>query len=163
MTGDGRTDKIAVIGAGVVGVPMAALLAAAGRGASRVVIIQRPSSSSGWKVDALNAGRNPLGGVEPGLEETIARTVAERTLRASTDMGEARDADAVLICVQTDKNGVGPDYDPLHGALDALAVELRRRPAGPPPLVIIESTLAPTTPVHQIECKGESKPFWRCY
>ncbi len=145
MTGAGRANKIAVIGAGVVGVPMAALLAEAGRGASRVVIIQRPSSSSGWKVDALNNGRNPLGGVEPGLEETIARTVAERTLRASTDMGEAREAETILVCVQTDKKGLGPDYGPLYGALEALADEMRRRPAGPPPLVIIESTLAPTS------------------
>ncbi len=145
MNGVGRTNKIAVIGAGVVGVPMAALLAEAGRGASRVVIIQRPSLSSGWKVEALNAGRNPLGGLEPGLEEAIARTVAEGTLRASTDMGEAPGAEAILVCVQTDKKGLGPDYGPLYGALDALAAELRLRPAGPPPLVIIESTLAPTS------------------
>lgn len=145
MIGAGRADKIAVIGAGVVGVPMAALLAEAGRGGSRVVLIQRPSAASGWKVAALNAGRNPLGGLEPGLPETIARTVAQGTLRASTDMGEARDAGAILVCVQTDRNGPGPDYGPLYGALDALAAALRGRPAGPPPLVIVESTLAPTS------------------
>ena len=145
MTGAAGMDKIALIGAGVVGVPMAALLAEAGRGEVRVVIIQRPSASSGWKVAALNAGRNPLGGVEPGLEELLARTVAEGTLRASADMGEARDADAILVCVQTDKKGLGPDYGPLYDALESLAVELRRRPAGPPALVIIESTLAPTS------------------
>jgi UDP-N-acetyl-D-mannosaminuronic acid dehydrogenase len=145
MTGARRADKIAVIGAGVVGVPMAALLAEAGRGTTRVVIIQRPSVSSGWKIAALNAGRNPLGGVEPGLEDLIAGTGAEGTLRASSDMGEARDAAAILVCVQTDKKGLHPDYGPLFGALDELAVELRRRPAGPRPLVIIESTLAPTS------------------
>ena len=55
--------QIAVIGAGVVGVPMAALLAEAGRGRDRVVLIQRPSPSSGWKIAALNTGRNPLGGL----------------------------------------------------------------------------------------------------
>ena len=143
MTAAGEPRKIAVIGAGVVGVPMAALLAETGR--DRVVLIQRPSVSSGWKIAALNAGRNPLGGVEPGLADTIARAIAAGTLCASADMGEARDAEVVLVCVQTDKKGLGPDYDPLYGALGALAAELRLRPAGRPPLVIIESTLAPTS------------------
>jgi UDP-N-acetyl-D-mannosaminuronic acid dehydrogenase len=142
----GRT--IAVIGAGVVGVPMAALLAesrAAADAASRVVLIQRPSATSGWKIEALNAGRNPLGGVEPGLEETIARAVAEGRLSASSDMGEAREAEAILVCVQTDKKGLQPDYDPLFGALETLSDTLRTRRPGPAPLVIIESTLAPTS------------------
>jgi UDP-N-acetyl-D-mannosaminuronic acid dehydrogenase len=145
MTSAGLPPKIAVIGAGIVGVPMAALLAEAGRGGARVVLIQRPSASSGWKIAALNAGRNPLGGVEPGLAETIDRAVGAGTLRASADMGEARDAGAILVCVQTDKKGLGPDYGPLFGALETLAAELRRRPAGPPPLLVIESTLAPTS------------------
>ncbi|MDD8026479.1 MAG: nucleotide sugar dehydrogenase [Acidobacteriota bacterium] len=136
--------EAAVFGAGVVGVPMAALLADASDG-PRVVLIQRPSPASAWKVGALNEGRNPLGGIEPGLEEAIARTVAGGRLRASSDAAEAKDADAILVCVQTDKSGRGPDYGPLFGALDELAAVLAGRGGGFRPLVIIESTLAPTT------------------
>ncbi len=143
-------DRIAVIGAGVVGVPMAALLAEsristpAGQ-AGNVILVQRPSRTSGWKVEALNAGKNPLGGVEPGLEQMIARAVGSGSLRATTDLAEIRDAGTILICVQTDKRGLAPDYDPLFEAVDAVAAELLRRRPGPRPLIVIESTLAPST------------------
>jgi UDP-N-acetyl-D-mannosaminuronate dehydrogenase len=105
-----KVRKIGVIGAGIVGVPMAALLAEAGvrigmdRPAS-VVVVQRPSVTSGWKVEALNAGRSPIGGIEPGLDRIIRDAAAEGRLRAASDCAEIADADAVLICVQTDKKG----------------------------------------------------------
>lgn len=136
--------KVVVVGAGVVGVPMAALLAEAADG-PRVVLVQRPSPASAWKIGALNAGRSPLGGLEPGLEEMIARAVDRGRLSASPDMAEAADAEAVLVCVQTDKTGWAPEYGPLFGALDTLAEVLAGRRGGRPPLLVIESTLAPTT------------------
>lgn len=133
--------KVVVVGAGVVGVPMAALLAEAPDG-PRVVLVQRPSPASAWKIGALNAGRSPLGGIEPDLEEMIARAVDRGRLSASPDMSEAADAEAVLVCVQTDKTGWEPEYGPLFGALDSLAEVLAGRRSG---LLVIESTLAPTT------------------
>ncbi len=136
--------KAAVVGAGVVGVPMAALLAAA-PGGPDVVLIQRPSPSSAWKVDAVNRGLNPLGGIEPDLPELIARTVAAGRLRAAADPAAAADAEAVLVCVQTDKAGREPDYGPLLGALDGLAPVLAGRRRDHPVLLIIESTLAPSS------------------
>jgi UDP-N-acetyl-D-mannosaminuronic acid dehydrogenase len=143
-------EKIAVVGAGVVGVPMAASLAASRLAdpSSRpvdVVLIQRNSPTSGWKVAAVNNGDSPLGGIEPGLGPVIRKGVAARVLRASFDYDEVRGADAVLFCVQTDKRGFGPDYGPLMEAVEAAARALRRRPAGRKPLVVFESTLAPTT------------------
>jgi len=150
-SGDGwKAGKIGVIGAGIVGVPMAALLAEAGvrigtdRPAS-VVLVQRPSATSGWKVEALNAGRSPIGGIEPDLDRIVREAVAEGRLRAASDCAEIADADAVLICVQTDKKGMGPDYGPLSEAVASLAAALRPQPGGPPPLIVFESTLAPTT------------------
>src|SRR4051794_6224751 len=67
-------NKIAVIGPGIVGTPMAALLAAGTEEEDPpvVVVIQRPSSTSGWKVDAINRGESPIGGVEPALDGLIA-------------------------------------------------------------------------------------------
>lgn len=141
---------IAVVGPGIVGMPMAAMLAHArvriGADApARVVVIQRDSPTSGWKVGAINAGRSPIGGVEPDLDRVVAESVVAGLLSASHDYGAARDADVVLLCTQTDKKGTGPDYGPLFEALDGVAAALRDRPAGNVPLVVFESTLAPST------------------
>ena len=145
-----KVEKIAVVGAGVVGVPMAALLAQAririgvDRPAS-VVLIQRNSATSGWKVAAVNSGRSPLGGVEPGLERIIARSVDAGLLRASHDYASLREADAIVICAQTDKAGMSPDYGPLFEAVGAIAQALKERRRRRTPLIIFESTLAPSS------------------
>ena len=142
--------KIAVIGPGIVGTPMAALLAHAritegARAPAHVVVVQRASITSGWKVDAINAGCSPIGGIEPELDAIIRASVQAGLLSATHDYGTLRDADVVLVCVQTDKKGWGPDYGPLLDALNATARELARREPGQLPLVIIESTLAPSS------------------
>jgi UDP-N-acetyl-D-mannosaminuronic acid dehydrogenase len=145
-----RIHKIGVIGPGIVGMPMAALLARAARDGAfeadaRVVVVQRRSETSGWKVDAINAGKSPIGGVEPDLEAIIAECAAAGRLSASDDYTHLSDCDLVLVCVQTDKAGLVPDYGPLDGALDLLARHLANRPAGNVPVVAIESTLAPSS------------------
>lgn len=145
-----RIHKIGVIGPGIVGMPMAALLARAARDGAfepdaRVVVVQRRSETSGWKVDAINAGKSPIGGVEPDLEAIIAECAAAGRLSASDDYTHLSDCDLVLVCVQTDKDGLVPDYGPLDGALDLLARHLADRPAGNVPVVAIESTLAPSS------------------
>ena len=142
--------KIAVVGPGIVGMPMAALLAHArikegSEEPATVTVIQRNSTTSGWKVGAINSGRSPIGGVEPELDKVVAEAVEARLLSASHDYAAARDADVVLICTQTDKKGLAPDYGPLFEALDGIAGVLKERPAGNVPLVIFESTLAPST------------------
>ena len=142
--------KIAVVGPGIVGMPMAAMLAHARiqEGSDQpatVTVIQRNSPTSGWKVDAINAGRSPIGGVEPDLDRVVAESVKAGLLSASHDYSAARDADVVLICTQTDKRGFAPDYGPLFEALDGIAAALKDRPAGNVPVVVFESTLAPST------------------
>lgn len=142
--------KIAVVGPGIVGMPMAALLAHAGisRGEAqppRVLVVQRASATSGWKVAAINAGRSPIGGVEPDLDRIVAESVARGLLSASHDPADLADADVILVCTQTDKRGIEPDYGPLFEALEGVARALQRRPAGNVPLVVFESTLAPSS------------------
>lgn len=110
-----------------------------------VVVIQRRSQTSGWKVDAINGGRSPIGGIEPALDGILSDAVASGRLSASHDYGEARDADVILICVQTDRDGNAPAYGPLFEALNALARVLKTKPDGHIPVVIFESTLAPTS------------------
>ena len=142
--------EIAVVGPGVVGLPMAALLATADLWApdgamTRVTIVQRPSPSSGWKVGAINAGRSPIGALEPAIDELVAQGAGSGRLRATTQYGDIRDADIVLVCVQTEREGPAPDYTDLLEALHGVAVALSSRASASVPLVVIESTLAPTT------------------
>jgi UDP-N-acetyl-D-mannosaminuronic acid dehydrogenase len=142
--------KIVVIGPGIVGMPMAALLAHAriregSDEPAKVLVLQRNSRNSGWKVDAINSGRSVIGGVEPALDDIVADSVKAGVLSASHDYSKGADADMVLVCVQTDKDGFGPDYGPLFEALEGLAVALKNRPAGNIPVICFESTLAPSS------------------
>ncbi|MFK7965192.1 MAG: nucleotide sugar dehydrogenase [Burkholderiaceae bacterium] len=142
--------KIAVIGPGIVGMPMAAMLANARicEGTDQpaeVVVVQRASQTSGWKVEAINRGQSVIGGIEPDLDEIVAGAYANRLLSATHDYQDIADADLILVSVQTDRDGFGPDYGPLMQSLDALCLALVKRPAGNIPLVVFESTLAPSS------------------
>jgi len=142
--------KIVVVGPGIVGMPMAALLAQArvtigSTEPAHVVVVQRDSPSSGWKVRAINAGQSPIGGVEPDLDAIVRATHDAGLLSATHDVATVRDADVILISVQTDKDGIGPDYGPLFAAIDAVASELCHRDPEVTPLIVFESTLAPSS------------------
>ncbi len=127
--------KVAVIGLGYVGVPVAATVAATG---SRVVGIDIDPK----KVEAVNAGRNPLRGREPGLAELLKAQVSRGKLTATTDMAAAESADVAVVCVETpiDRVTHDPSYRALKAALASLGPHLKRGA-----LVSIESTLAPGT------------------
>ncbi len=149
---DWKVEKIAVIGPGIVGMPMAALLAQAkikigSEDPAKVVVVQRNSVNSGWKVAAINAGKSVIGGIEPGLNAVVEKAVEEGILFASHDYSHLSDADVILVCVQTDKkeDSFEPDYGPMFGALTSLAESLQNKPAHKVPVVVFESTLAPSS------------------
>jgi UDP-N-acetyl-D-mannosaminuronic acid dehydrogenase len=131
--------RIAVIGMGYVGIPIAALFANVP--GFEVVGVQRRSKRSGWKIDWLNKGKNPIGGDEPGLSELIARVVKKKTFKVVEDIAVCKDAEAVLIDVQTptDSNRV-PDYSSLKDVAAQVGQYIR-----PKTLVVVESTVAPGT------------------
>ena len=143
-------NKIGVIGPGIVGMPMAALLANAkikigNNKPAEVVVIQRNSRFSGWKVDAINSGQSTIGGIEPGLDAIVSELVKQKLLRASHNYSELIDADVILVCVQTDKKGFAPDYGPLFESLNNLTEVLKEKPQDKTPLIVFESTLAPSS------------------
>ena len=145
-----KVEKIGVIGPGIVGMPMAAMLAYAririgSDEPAKVIVLQRDSVNSGWKVDSINKGKSVIGGIEPGLDPLTNDAVKNGLLTASSDYSLLSNADVILVCVQTDKKVSEPDYGPLFGALDKLCEALQSKPSGKVPLVIFESTLAPTT------------------
>ena len=147
---DWKVEKIAVIGPGIVGMPMASLLADAKikigtDNPAKVVVVQRNSANSGWKVDAINAGKSVIGGIEPGLNDITEKAVQEGLLFATSDFSQLSDANVILVSIQTDKDGFAPDYGPMFGGLTSLAKALQNKPQGKIPLVVFESTLAPSS------------------
>jgi UDP-N-acetyl-D-mannosaminuronic acid dehydrogenase len=145
-----KINKIGVIGPGIVGMPMAAMLAHArikigSDEPAKVIIVQRNSVNSGWKVDAINRGESVIGGIEPELNEIVKESVDAGILSATSNFSELSDADVILVSVQTDKKDFEPDYGPMFGALDNLAEVLKSKPSDKVPLIIFESTLAPTS------------------
>jgi UDP-N-acetyl-D-mannosaminuronic acid dehydrogenase len=147
---DWKVEKIGVIGPGIVGMPMAALLANARikigtDKPAKVWVVQRNSGNSGWKVPAINAGKSVIGGIEPSLNSITEKNVKDGILAASWDYNVLSDADVILVSIQTDKDGFGPDYKPLMGGLTSLAEALQKKPKGKIPLVVFESTLAPSS------------------
>ena len=142
--------KIGVIGPGIVGMPMASLLASAqikiGTDTpAKVVIVQRKSVNSGWKIDAINQGKSVIGGIEPDLDRITKSAFEVGTLSATSDYSNLSDADVILVSVQTDKKVLEPDYGPLFEALEKLGKALQNKPSGKVPVIVFESTLAPTT------------------
>ena len=132
---EGKTAQVVVLGLGYVGLPVAGLFAEAG---FPVVGIRRSQD----KVDMINHGECPIEGEEPGLAELVQRVVATDRFRATTDYASCREAQVVLIAVETpvDKQTHQPGYEALRGALTDLAKNLSSGT-----MVIIESTIAPGT------------------
>jgi UDP-N-acetyl-D-mannosaminuronic acid dehydrogenase len=100
------------------------------------------------KVATINAGVCPIEGEEPGLAELIAEVVAARRLRATTDYTVCREADVLLIAVETPIDSVHqPRYTALRAALRALEPQLKSEASqgNAAQMVIVESTIAPGT------------------
>ncbi|TFG05944.1 nucleotide sugar dehydrogenase [Candidatus Thorarchaeota archaeon] len=132
-------EKIVVIGMGYVGIPAAALLADVD--GYSVVGLQRRSQRSGWKIDVLNSGKSPFEGDEPGLDELIARVVKKGTFHVTDDIETLKDADIILIDVQTPTDAQHmPQYTSLREVSKNIGERIKKGA-----LVIVESTVAPGT------------------
>lgn len=126
---------MAVVGLGYVGTPVACRFAEVGyRVTGLDVSVER--------VAALEVGRPPFEGHEPGLDELVGRVVSNGRLRPTTDADALEDSQVVLVAVETpvDAGSRRPGYAALRAALAAIGPRL-----APTALVIVESTLAPGT------------------
>ena len=128
--------KVSVFGLGYVGSISAASFA--GDGHEVIGVDVNPG-----KVAAVTAGRSPI--VEPGLDELLARAVADGRLRATTDTADAiRDSDVSLLCVGTPsrKNG-SLDLTYLERVAGQIGAELRHKSSYH--VVVVRSTVLPGT------------------
>ncbi len=123
--------KIAIIGLGYVGLPLALRFAEAG-----VEVLGLDIDPA--KVDALNAGRSYIRHIPA---EKIAAARAAGRLEASTDFARVAEVEAVLICVPTPLNKYRePDISYILNSGRAIAPFIK-----PGTLVVLESTTYPGT------------------
>ena len=123
--------KIAVIGLGYVGLPLAMVFAEAG---TQVVGIEAVAS----RCDEVNAGRSYIQDVS---SEDLKKMADAGLVSATTDYAATEDCDAVIICLPTPLNANRePDLTLVKDATRQLAGHLRRGQ-----LVTLESTTYPGT------------------
>jgi nucleotide sugar dehydrogenase len=127
---DGTAGTVAVVGAGKMGLPLAAQFAT--HGWTVIAVDVNPAV-----VDAVNAGRSHVG-EEPGLAEMVATVHAQGRLRATLDAAAAaREADVVVLIVPVMLDADHqPDYRYMDPAVASIAPGIH---AGS--TVIFETTL----------------------
>jgi UDP-N-acetyl-D-glucosamine dehydrogenase len=128
---DAKTARIAIIGMGYVGLPLAVEFARSGFTVTGVDVNER-------KMASLNVGQSYIPDIPT---ETLAPLVAEGRLVGTTDYGVLREADAVSICVPTP---LGKSRDPDISYIVAATEEIGRY-AHQGMLVVLESTTYPGT------------------
>jgi nucleotide sugar dehydrogenase len=126
----GTAGIVAVVGAGKMGLPLAAQFAT--HGWSVIAVDVNPAV-----VDAINAGRSHVG-EEPGLAVLVEKVHREGRLRATLDAAAAaRDADVVVLIVPVMLDASNqPDYRYMDAAVESIAPGIH---AGS--TVIFETTL----------------------
>ncbi len=126
-----RQARVAVLGMGYVGLPLAVVFAEAGFTVTGIDPDTR-------KVEALNAGRSYIQDVPT---ETVARLVAEGKLSATADFSVLREMDAISICVPTPLRKTGdPDMSFILSATEEIAKYMH-----PGLVIVLESTTYPGT------------------
>ena len=126
-------EKIVVVGMGYVGIPVAVEFAKKG---FDVIGINR----SRPKVDLINKGICPIEGDEPRLADLLKEVVENGRLKATQDYSVIKNANVIIVAVQTPFGDKKPEYSSLENALENIGKYLQKNQ-----LVIIESTIAPGT------------------
>ena len=126
-----RSARVAILGLGYVGLPLATIFAEAGFN----VIGVEPDSS---KVEKLERGESYIQDVG---SEQLEKLIQSGKLQATTDFSVLAEADAVSICVPTPLRKTGdPDLSFILVATDELAKYIHRGV-----VVVLESTTYPGT------------------
>ena len=140
-----RTARVAVVGLGYVGLPLAVEFARAGYHVTGIDISEQ-------KVALLNKGTNYIQDVD---DVELARLVKEGLLTATTDYAVISSIDCISVCVPTPLSKTGdPDISYMLEARDAILPCLRS-----PSLFILESTTYPGSTQELLVTPLEEKGF----
>jgi UDP-N-acetyl-D-mannosaminuronic acid dehydrogenase len=127
-----KTARIAVIGLGHVGLPLALTFARAGFNVTGIDVDAR-------KLEALRHGSSYI--QEPGLHNLMTACLRDGTFRIGSDGSDAiRGSDFVSICVPTPVQNYTPDLTAFHDALHLVMSGAHKRM-----MILVESTLPPST------------------
>jgi UDP-N-acetyl-D-glucosamine dehydrogenase len=127
----GATLKVAIMGCGYVGLPLALRFAEAGH---KVVGFDTDPE----KVRLLNAGKSYIEHIQ---QSKIQQYVNSRHFHATTDFSKLKEADAIIICVPTPLNEYRePDLSYVESTAKAIQPHLQTGQ-----LVVLESTTYPGT------------------
>jgi UDP-N-acetyl-D-glucosamine dehydrogenase len=123
--------RIAILGLGYVGLPLAISFTEAGLEVAGV-------DANGGRVAELNAGRSPIDDIP---DERLAAALARGLRIVAPDEARIAEADVVVVCVPTpiDKAKV-PDLTPVLSAAELILTGLRRGQ-----LIVLQSTTFPGT------------------
>lgn len=126
-----KEAKIAVIGLGYVGLPLAVEFAKKGFFALGVDLDIK-------KVDSINSGRSYILDIK---SEEIAPLVKEGLLKATDDYSKLKSVDAIIICVPTPlRKSKEPDMSFVIAASEEIAKNLKKGQ-----VIVLESTTYPGT------------------
>jgi len=138
-----RKARVAVIGLGYVGLPLAVEFAKKGFDVTGLDV-------DASKIDEINAGRSYILDVKT---EDVKACVDAGRLRASSDMSLLKDMDAIDICVPTPlRKTKDPDLSYVVQAVDSVKAHLKKGQ-----LVILESTTYPGTTDEVVQPALEEK------
>ena len=126
-----RRARVAVIGLGYVGLPLATEFGGRGFNATGFEVDEK-------KVAEISAGRSYIGDV---ASESIKELVDTGRLSATTNFSQLKECDAIIICVPTPlRKTKEPDVSFILAAAEEIKKYLRRGQ-----LIILESTTYPGT------------------
>jgi UDP-N-acetyl-D-glucosamine dehydrogenase len=126
-----KNAKIAILGLGYVGLPLAVVFAEAGFHVTGVDPDRR-------KIDALAEGKSYIPDVK---SESVAKLIKDGRFTATSDFSVLKDMDAVSICVPTPLRQTGdPDMSFIISATEELAKYMHKDM-----VVVLESTTYPGT------------------
>lgn len=129
-----REEKVAVIGIGYVGLPVACMFASKGFKTVGLDISEE-------RVKLINQGICPIGGDEPGLKELLETMIQEKMLCASVDYASIRDCDLIAVCVDTPVDDEKkPILKSIISSVSSIGMNLKKGAT-----VSIESTIPPGT------------------
>lgn len=128
---ENKTAKVAVIGLGYVGLPLAVEKAKAGYKVIGLDIQQK-------RVDMVNKGINYIGDV---VDDDLKEIVKNKMIEATTDYSKISEVDCVMICVPTPLDKYQqPDITYVENSTKEIAKYLHKGM-----LVVLESTTYPGT------------------